>query len=161
MNRDPSAPVNDALVEDLIQRPRRNRKSDAIRRMVRDLHVPIEILGAETVRESDGLALSSRNQYLSQDERQAAPGIRAALKAGRAKWQDSPDITPGVLMRLVRSRLEQMPGSRVDYLELVDAETLESVTTITRRVVIAVAVFFGKARLIDNIEFGPKTVPSV
>ena len=128
-----------------------------IRRLVRDLCLPIEIIGAETVREEDGLALSSRNQYLTESERKAAPGIRAALLAGRDKWQSSPDITPGILLRFVRSRLEQLHGTQLDYVELVDAETLESVQAIKQPAVIAVGIFFGKARLIDNIEFGPET----
>ena len=66
-------------------------------------------------------------------------------------------IAPGLLVRLVRSRLEQISGGQIDYLELVDGETLQSVQgEIERPVVLATAVFFSKARLIDNIEFGPK-----
>ncbi len=128
-----------------------------IRRLVRDLCLPVEIVVAETVREDDGLALSSRNQYLSRAERQTAPGIRAALLAGRDKWQTTPEITPSVLLRFVRSRLEQLSGSKLDYVELIDAETLEPIEAITHPVIIAVGIFFGKARLIDNIEFGPQT----
>ncbi len=130
-----------------------------IRRMVRDLHVPVEIVGAETVREADGLAMSSRNENLTETERAAAPGIRAALLAGKEKWEAANDITPAVLTRFVRSRLEQVPGGRVDYLELVDAETLEPATQITRPVVLASAFYFSQARLIDNIVFGPEVSP--
>ncbi len=128
-----------------------------IRRMVRNLNVPIEIVGGETVREEDGLAMSSRNANLSEAERQAAPGIQAALQAGRERWEKQPDIAPGLLVRLVRSRLEQISSGQIDYLELVDGETLQSVQgIIDKPVVMASAMFFSKARLIDNIEFGPK-----
>ena len=127
-----------------------------IRRLVRDLNVPIDIVAVDTVREEDGLAMSSRNENLSKAERKAAPGIQSALLAGKKQWEKSPDITPNVLVRLVRSRLEQVQGGRVDYVELLDAETLESVQMIDKPVVMATAMFFSKARLIDNIEFGPE-----
>lgn len=126
-----------------------------IRRMVRDLNIPVEIVGAETVREPDGLAMSSRNAYLNESERKVAPGIHAALLAGKALWEKNRESSVTVLMRFVRSRLEQIPGARVDYLEIADAENLESVTRISAPVVMAAAVYLGKARLIDNVEFGP------
>lgn len=126
-----------------------------IRRLARDLNVPVEIIGVETVREDDGLALSSRNENLTEAERRQAPGIRAALLAGKQQWQRTPDIAPGVLLRLIRSRLEQVRGGRIDYAELVDAETLEPVEDFSKPVVAAAAVRFSQARLIDNIEFGP------
>ncbi|MDA7613546.1 pantoate--beta-alanine ligase [Verrucomicrobiales bacterium] len=128
-----------------------------IRRLVRDLNVPVEIVGGETVREEDGLAMSSRNANLTDAERRDAPGIQEALQAGRARWEKLPDIAPGLLIRLVRSRLEQISSGQIDYLELVDGETLHSVHgVIEKPVVMATAMFFSKARLIDNIEFGPK-----
>ena len=128
-----------------------------IKRMVRDLNVLVEIVGGETVREEDGLAMSSRNANLTEAERSVAPGIQEALQAGRSRWEKQPDIAPGLLVRLVRSRLEQISGGQIDYLELVDGVTLQSVQgVIERPVVLATAVFFSKARLIDNIEFGPK-----
>ena len=128
-----------------------------IRRMVRDLNVPLTVIGEETVREDDGLAMSSRNENLTESERAAAPGIQAALRAGKARWEKQPEITPNLLVRLVRSHLEQVAGGRIDYLELVDASTLEAVSgRIERPVVLATAMFFSAARLIDNIEFGPE-----
>ncbi|MFT4640502.1 MAG: pantoate--beta-alanine ligase [Verrucomicrobiales bacterium] len=127
-----------------------------IRRMVRDLNVPVEIVAAETVREEDGLAMSSRNKNLTEAERKEAPEIRAALLAGKERWEASPGITPGVLKRFVRSRLEQIHQGRIDYLELLDADTLESVESLEKPVIMAAAVFFSAARLIDNIEFGPQ-----
>ncbi len=126
-----------------------------IRRLIRDLNVPVEIVGAETVREDDGLAMSSRNENLTEGERRAAPGIRAALLAGKEQWERTPDLKPGVLLRLVRSRLEQIEGGQIDYVELVDGETLEPAEDFTRPVVVAAAIYFSQARLIDNIEFGP------
>lgn len=127
-----------------------------IRRLVRDLCFPVTIIAVDTYREDDGLAKSSRNQYLSPAERDAAPGFFAALQAGKARWESRPDTPGNVLTRFVQSRLEQLSGARIDYLELVDAETLKRVTTIDRKVVLAGAIFFDKTRLIDNVEFGPE-----
>lgn len=125
-----------------------------IRRLTRDLNLPIEIVGSETVREDDGLAMSSRNENLSPEERESAPAIRAALLAGHLQWERTPDMKPGVLARLVRSRLEQISLGRIDYIEVVDAETLETAESLDRPVVIATAMGFSRARLIDNIELG-------
>lgn len=127
-----------------------------IRRLVRDLNLPVEIVGVDTVREPDGLAMSSRNQNLSQAEREAAPRFRAALVAAKERWEKTPDINPGVIARLVRSRLEQIHGAQIDYVDVVDAETLEWVETFGRPVVIAAAIKFSAARLIDNIELSPQ-----
>ena len=127
-----------------------------IRRLVRDLNIPVEIIGAETVREESGLAMSSRNEKLSEAERRAASGIRAALIAGKEQWEKMPDLAPSVLVRLVRSRLERVPGGQIDYVELVDAETLETARNCQRPMVMAAAMSFRQARLIDNIEFGPE-----
>ncbi len=126
-----------------------------VRRLARDLSLPVEIVGVETVREADGLAMSSRNQNLTPAERRAAPGLRAALVAGKSRWEKTPDIKPGVIARLVRSRLEQIDGGKIDYVDLVDAETLERVEHFERPAVIAAAVNFSAARLIDNIELVP------
>lgn len=127
-----------------------------VRRMARDLNLAVDIVGGETVREEDGLAMSSRNENLTPSERRAAPGIQRALQAGKAQWEKAPDTTVGILLRLVRARLEQIPEGQIDYLELVDAETLEPVSVVDRPVVLALAYYFSAARLIDNIEFGPE-----
>ena len=127
-----------------------------IRRMVRDLNVPVDIVGAETVREADGLAMSSRNENLSEKERAVAPQIQRALAEGKALWERQADVSVHLLLRVVRSHLDQIPGGRVDYLELVDAHSLEPIRgTISGPVVCATAYAFPRARLIDNIEFGP------
>lgn len=116
-----------------------------IRRMVRDLNFPVKIVGHPTVREADGLATSSRNAYLTPEERQVAPQINQALRqAGTSK-------TVGQILKTGRKLLEKIPGARVDYLELVDAETLADVSRLNRPMRLATAVFLGKTRLIDNI----------
>lgn len=121
-----------------------------IRRMVRDLDFPIEILAAPTVREADGLALSSRNQYLTPEERAQAPIIRQALLEAAQAEETGADK----LATTVRERIESAPLARVDYVEIVDAEDLQPRLTIDPRSLLAVAVFFGKTRLIDNIFVG-------
>jgi pantoate--beta-alanine ligase len=122
-----------------------------IRRMVRDLNFPVRIVGHETVREVDGLAKSSRNAYLTPEERTVAPGIQAALQAAAGK------TTAGAIRATARRALEKIPGGRLDYVELVDAETLQPVTNLRRPMRLAAAVFLGKARLIDNIGVSPRT----
>lgn len=118
-----------------------------IRRLVRDLNFPVKIVGVATVRESDGLALSSRNQYLSPAERAQAPGLRAALcAAARAKSRD-----PQFLTNLVTAQISALPLAKIDYVAVVDAETLQPATARTKKRRLALAVFFGRTRLIDNI----------
>jgi pantoate--beta-alanine ligase len=121
-----------------------------IRRMVRDLNFAIEIIGAATVREPDGLASSSRNQYLSEEERQQAPIIRAALLEAVERVRAG-ETSAAALTSSIRQRISSAPGARIDYVEAIDAETLQPVETINANAVLAVAVFFGRTRLIDNI----------
>jgi pantoate--beta-alanine ligase len=116
-----------------------------IRRLVRDLNIPIEIVGHPTIREKDGLATSSRNVYLTQEERAVAPAIHAALTAGAEKR------LARTILSTAQRLIEKIPGARLDYLQLVDAETLEPVRKLDRPMRLAAAVFLGKARLIDNI----------
>jgi pantoate--beta-alanine ligase len=106
-----------------------------IRRMVRDLDFPVRIVAHPTVREPDGLAMSSRNDYLTSGER------AMAAEAKRA----------GDILKAGRRMIEQIPGVKIDYLELVDAETIEPTRKFSGPARLAVAVFLGKARLIDNI----------
>ncbi len=120
-----------------------------IRRMVRDLDFPIRIIGHPTIREPDGLAMSSRNNYLTSEERCVAPEIYAALRAAAAQRR------VGDMLKTGRRRIEQIPGARIDYLELVDAETIQPARDFRRPMRLAVAVFLGKARLIDNIAVPP------
>jgi pantoate--beta-alanine ligase len=121
-----------------------------IRRMVRDLNFPVEIIGAPTVRESDGLALSSRNQYLSATERQQAPVLRAALVEG-ARLAAGREHSAAVILEAARKIIDTAPLARIDYLELVNADTLQPIEMVQPNSLIALAAFFGQTRLIDNI----------
>lgn len=118
-----------------------------IRRMVRDLDVPVEILAAPTVREDDGLAMSSRNQRLTPEQRADAPRIHRALAAADALRRDH--ATPAGLLDDLRGRI-QSPLNRLDYLELVDPGTLQPVESLDQPSLLATAVFYGDVRLIDN-----------
>lgn len=123
-----------------------------IRRLVRDLDFNVVLHGIDTVREADGLAMSSRNRYLSPEERAQAPALRAALVAARDAWKNG-ERDPAVLPALITKRLqEHAPLGRIDYVSAVDAVSLQPVSATTELVVIAAAVFFGTTRLIDNIE---------
>ncbi|MGB2757601.1 MAG: pantoate--beta-alanine ligase [Acidimicrobiia bacterium] len=121
-----------------------------IRALTRDLSLPVEIVGCPIVRESDGLALSSRNQYLTGPERQAAPGIALAL-FGAADRIEAGECEAASIVASVTSDLAEIPGTRIDYVELVDAETFQRIERVEADAVLAVAVFFGGARLIDNV----------
>ena len=121
-----------------------------IRRMVRDLNFPIEIIGAPTVRESDGLAYSSRNKYLSATERAQAPVLRVALLEG-ARLASGGERSSAAILEAARTIIGTSPIAWIDYLELVNAETLQPVESVQPNSLIAVAVFFGQTRLIDNI----------
>jgi pantoate--beta-alanine ligase len=121
-----------------------------IRRMVRDLNFKIEIIGVSTAREEDGLAYSSRNQYLSAEERKQATVLRRALLAGADRTRTG-EKSAKTVVDLVRGTIAQAPLARIDYADLVDAETLQTRDTIESNSLFALAVFFGKTRLIDNI----------
>ncbi len=121
-----------------------------IRRMVRDLNFPVEIMGVPTVREPDGLACSSRNQYLSAVEREQAPVLQRALQAARqlvAGGERSMDK----IVDAAREIITTASLARIDYLETVDAETLQPAGEAGPDSLIVVAAFFGKTRLIDNL----------
>lgn len=125
-----------------------------LRRMVRDLDIPVTLHGAEIVREPDGLALSSRNVRLTAEHRAAAPTIHRALLSAREAYENG---TPAEeVCRRVVDTLFVIPGVKVDYVELVDAETLHEVQDDKRLALLAVAAFFGEVRLIDNIELTRK-----
>jgi pantoate--beta-alanine ligase len=124
-----------------------------IRRLVRDLDFNVVIHGIDTVREADGLAMSSRNRYLTEEERAQAPVLRAALLKAREAYVKGGVRDGKALQRLVVDQIAaEAPAGRVDYVEVVDASTLQTPTETTELVLIAVAVSFGSARLIDNIE---------
>jgi pantoate--beta-alanine ligase len=121
-----------------------------VRRMVRDLNFKIDIIAVPTMREQDGLACSSRNQYLNVEERkQAAVLYKALLAAADAGKKSARDVVD-----LVRKVIGESPLARIDYVELVDAETMEPVEAVRPNSRLALAVYFGKTRLIDNIALG-------
>ena len=125
-----------------------------IRRMVRDLNVPVAIISHPTVRETDGLAMSSRNVRLSAAQRADAPRLQQALLAARAAFQGGIRASAD-LLALVRQGIGASGLLRVDYLSLVDAESFESVARIERPALLAMAVFYGDVRLIDHIQLQP------
>lgn len=120
-----------------------------IRHMVNDLSFGIEIVGCPIVREEDGLAKSSRNTYLSQDERKAALILSHALKKGR-KSVENGEKSAKALVELIRKEIQAEPLARIDYVEVVDWNTLEPVEEIQKPILVAIAVYIGKTRLIDN-----------
>lgn len=120
-----------------------------IRRMTRDLSFDIEIVGCPIVREEDGLAKSSRNTYLSDEERKAAVVISRSLKVGREmikNGENSASKVTGAITELIESE----PLAKIDYIKAVNADSIEPVENISGRVLIAAAVYIGKTRLIDN-----------
>jgi len=121
-----------------------------IRRMVRDLNFPVEIIGVPTVREADGLAFSSRNRYLNAQEREQAPALQQALQTAR-QLAEQGERSTAELLAAARDVIGKAPLARIDYLEIVNAETLQPLTSIGPDSLIAVAAFFGQTRLIDNL----------
>ena len=120
-----------------------------IRRMVRDLSMDVEIIGHPIVRESDGLAMSSRNAYLTSAERQAALCLsRALCKAERSVRRGA--VTAAAIVDRVRAELNNEPLAAVEYVKLCDVETLDEVDEVREPALLALAVRIGKARLIDN-----------
>ena len=122
-----------------------------LRRMALDLHLEARIISCPTVREKDGLALSSRNAYLGTDERRAAPVLYRALCSAAAAFRAG-DSDAGHLVAVARGVIAAEPLARLDYVEAVDGETLEPLTVARAGTLIAAAAWFGRARLIDNIE---------
>jgi pantoate--beta-alanine ligase len=123
-----------------------------IHRLVRDLDIPVMIHGMETVRESDGLAMSSRNRYLSVEERAEAPALRQALLQAREAWDNGISDT-SLLIQTIRGHLStHSRQGREDYISVVDQSSLVPLKMAVDGGLIALAVHFGKARLIDNIE---------
>lgn len=120
-----------------------------IRKMVADLNMPVTVVGCPIVRESDGLAKSSRNTYLSSVERQAALVLSKSLQAGRTLLQEGQTDADAVV-QVITKVLESEPLARIDYVQAVDAETIEPVHRVKGTVLFAIAVYIGKTRLIDN-----------
>jgi pantoate--beta-alanine ligase len=132
------------------------QQSRLITQMARDLNLDTEIVVCPPVRESDGLALSSRNVYLTVDERKAATVLYRALDA--AKSELAAGVRDALQLQAVLQRtLAAEPHARVDYAEIVDAETFEPVVRVSKPCYVLLAIFIGKTRLIDNLYIEPKS----
>lgn len=129
------------------------QQSLVVRRMVRDLDVPIEIVVCPTVREADGLALSSRNRYLSPDERRQALAVSRALRAAREEAARG-ERSAAALRAIMRDTLHAAGIERIDYVAIADPETLDEVATLKRPAMALIACHVGTTRLIDNQPLG-------
>ncbi|MBX6772419.1 MAG: pantoate--beta-alanine ligase [Chloroflexi bacterium] len=124
-----------------------------IKKLVADLGMPIEIVTVPTVREPDGLAMSSRNVYLDPDQRIAARVLSASLRAAAEAYERG-ERNAEALRRLVSQIIAGEPRAQLDYVSVADAETLEELSTVDRPALISLAAWIGRARLIDNIIVG-------
>jgi len=125
-----------------------------IQQMVRDLNFDLELVVCPTAREPDGLAMSSRNDYLNPAERQAATVLYRALKLAEARWREGVRNTD-TLRQVMHRLIEAEPLARVDYISVAHPQTLEELETISGPVLVSLAVWMGTTRLIDNILLEP------
>lgn len=125
-------------------------QSTIIRRMVRDLNIPVQVVVCPIVREPDGLAMSSRNAYLDAEQRQSALVLSRSLQAVQERFNQR-ERNVQALIESGKQVFAQEPSVRLDYFEIVDPDTLDPVHDLSRGALVAVAAFVGKARLIDNI----------
>ena len=123
-----------------------------IRRFVRDLNIDIEIIGCPIIREEDGLAKSSRNTYLSKEERQAALILSQSLNLAKDAI-NSGERNSSVVIDIISNSIKKEPLAKIDYIEVVDSLSMKPVKTIEKSVLVAIAVYIGKTRLIDNFTF--------
>jgi pantoate--beta-alanine ligase len=131
------------------------QQSVVIRKLVRDLDMPVEIVVAPTVREVDGLALSSRNSYLTPEQRAAAPAIFRALGAAEALFEGG-ERDAEALRQVMRATLADEPDLQIDYVSVADPETLRELQIVEREALASMAVRLGKTRLIDNLALGTR-----
>lgn len=120
-----------------------------IKRMVLDLNMDVEVIGCPIVREEDGLAKSSRNTYLSQEERQAALILSKTIKLGEAMVRNG-EKDCKVVLDAMKKNIETEPLAKIDYVKIVDALTMQQISNIDRPILCAMAIYIGKTRLIDN-----------
>jgi pantoate--beta-alanine ligase len=125
-----------------------------IRQMARDLALPIDVIGLPTVREPDGLAMSSRNVHLSPAERAGAPVLRRALLAARSRWEAG-ERSADTLRATMREELATEPLAIPEYVSVADADTLEELAVVDGPALLSMAVRFGETRLIDNEPLDP------
>ncbi|NRT75715.1 pantoate--beta-alanine ligase [Clostridium beijerinckii] len=123
-----------------------------IKRMVRDLNIDVEIVACPIIREEDGLAKSSRNTYLSKDERKAALVLSRSLEIAKDALRKG-ERNANNIKNSIKEVLNSEPLAKIDYVEIVDSDSLKSVEIIDRNVLIPIAVYIGKTRLIDNFTF--------
>lgn len=123
-------------------------------KMINDLHMNIELITCPIVRENDGLAMSSRNTYLSAEERKQAVVLNQALKAGKDAFEKG-EKKASKLMKIITDKINEMPLAEIDYVDILDFPSLEPISTIEKEVLAAVAVKFGNTRLIDNEILAP------
>ena len=123
-----------------------------IKRMVRDLNFDIEVIGCPIIREKDGLAKSSRNMYLNEEGRIAALVLSRSIQLGKNILADG-ERDSAVLVKVMKAYIEKEPLARIDYLTVVDSVSIHLVEKIENSVLVAMAVFIGKTRLIDNFTF--------
>ncbi len=120
-----------------------------VRRFVRDLNFDLEIVACPIIRENDGLAKSSRNTYLNNEERQAALILSKSLKKGQEAVENG-ERQAAAIIKLIEETLQTEPMARIDYIEVVDMNNIQRVDTIEGETLVAIAVYIGKTRLIDN-----------
>jgi pantoate--beta-alanine ligase len=125
-----------------------------VQQMVRDLHMSVEVVGMPTVREADGLAMSSRNTYLLPEEREAALSLYRSLQKAKELLQKGERKADRILQEM-KGILQSEPLVRIDYAQICDAHTLQDINRIEGDVVVALAAYLGKTRLIDNLVFRP------
>ena len=126
-----------------------------IRRMVKDLNMDVEIVGCPIIREEDGLAKSSRNTYLNEEERKAALILSRTIRLGEKLVKEGM-TDAGQLVAAMKENIEKEPLAKIDYVDAVSMENIEKVDTIEENVLVAMAVYIGKTRLIDNFIVGPQ-----
>jgi pantoate--beta-alanine ligase len=124
-----------------------------IKRMVRDLNMDIEVIGMQTTREPDGLAMSSRNVYLTPEERESALSLSRSLRLAKGCYEKG-ERDAGVILTELRKFISSHPHTEIDYVRICDTETMSDIPHIDGKAVLALAVRVGKTRLIDNHVFG-------
>jgi pantoate--beta-alanine ligase len=129
------------------------QQAAVIRKMTRDLDFPVEVVVCPTVREADGLAKSSRNSYLSPEERQSATVLFRALTAARSAYERG-ERNAEALRKIMAETISSEPRARMQYVSAADYDTLEELETLTGKTLLSMAVFLGKTRLIDNFVLG-------
>ena len=125
-----------------------------VRRMAEDLNFAIKIIGNPIVREDDGLAMSSRNMYLSKEERRSAPVLFQSLQTAKKLVEEGEESTARIITT-AKEMILSRPYTKIDYIAICDPETLEYVDQVKRRMLMALAVYVGKTRLIDNAILRP------